>query len=85
MGSSSHQFIPDKYFKNKLNMPLSLHGEMGHQTFVMLSQLVALDNKKVRDNAKLVFIISPGWFNNGYEEGTHIDKFLKYIHYLSFP
>ena len=76
---TDHKYIPVNFFNKILHMPLSQNGHAGHQDFVILSQLAALSNKKVRENARVVVFLSPGWFTGRYSKGTAIPNFLEYM------
>jgi len=75
-----HKFIPQNYFNKDLKLPLSVNGHAGHQNFAIMSQLATYSNKKVRQNARVVIFLSPGWFNGSYAKGTTIDNFLEYMY-----
>ncbi|MCG3681062.1 D-alanyl-lipoteichoic acid biosynthesis protein DltD [Aliarcobacter butzleri] len=74
------RFLPQKFFNNELNIPLRVQGNEGHQTFVIMSQLAALDNQIVRDNARIAVLLSPSWFTGSNENGLTIPKFLEYMY-----
>ncbi|PUE64526.1 D-alanyl-lipoteichoic acid biosynthesis protein DltD [Arcobacter lacus] len=74
------RFLPQKFFNNELNIPLRVQGNEGHQTFVIMSQLAALDNQVVRDNARIAILLSPSWFTGSNENGLTIPKFLEYMY-----
>ncbi|MCT7908846.1 D-alanyl-lipoteichoic acid biosynthesis protein DltD [Arcobacter lacus] len=74
------RFLPQKFFNNELNIPLRVQGNEGHQTFVIMSQLAALDNQVVRDNARIAVLLSPSWFTGSNENGLTIPKFLEYMY-----
>ncbi|MFW3412078.1 D-alanyl-lipoteichoic acid biosynthesis protein DltD [Aliarcobacter butzleri] len=74
------RFLPQKFFNNELNIPLRVQGNEGHQTFVIMSQLAALDNQIVRDNARIAVLLSPSWFTGSNENGLTMPKFLEYMY-----
>ncbi|KLD97209.1 D-alanyl-lipoteichoic acid biosynthesis protein DltD [Aliarcobacter butzleri] len=74
------RFLPQKFFNSELNIPLRIQGNEGHQTFVIMSQLAALDNQIVRDNARIAVLLSPSWFTGSNENGLTIPKFLEYMY-----
>ena len=74
----NQKFTPQNFFSN-LQIPLRVQGNEGHQEFAILSQLAAFDNKKVQENARVVILLSPGWFT-GSNNGTKIPKFLEYMY-----
>ncbi|MCT7547372.1 D-alanyl-lipoteichoic acid biosynthesis protein DltD [Aliarcobacter butzleri] len=74
------RFLPQKFFNNELNIPLRVQGNEGHQTFVIMSQLAALDNETIRNNARIVVLLSPSWFTGSNENGLTMPKFLEYMY-----
>jgi D-alanine transfer protein len=76
----SHKFIPQNYFNKDLKMPLRVNGHAGHQNFAIMSQLATCSNKYVRENARVVIFLSPGWFHGGYSQGTSLPNFLEYMY-----
>ncbi len=74
------RFLPQKFFNNELNIPLSAQGNEGHQTFVIMSQLAALDNQTIRNNARIAILLSPSWFTGSNENGLTMPKFLEYMY-----
>lgn len=76
----NQRFLPQKFFNNELNIPLRVQGNEGHQTFVIMSQLAALDNQIVRDNARIAILLSPSWFTGSNENGLTMPKFLEYMY-----
>lgn len=75
----NQKFLPQNFFNNDLKIPLRVQGNEGHQSFVILSQLAAFDNKKVRQNAKVVVMLSPSWFTGSSDNGLTMAKFLEYM------
>ena len=75
----NQKFLPQNFFNNDLKIPLRVQGNEGHQSFVILSQLAAFDNKKVRENAKVVVLLSPSWFTGSSDNGLTMAKFLEYM------
>lgn len=67
-----YTFIP-KHFKN-----IQVHGfgHAGNQCLSIFSQLLA--NSSRLANSKIVFIISPGWFESKPTKGTSSEIFLEY-------
>ena len=76
----NQRFLPQNYFNNVLNLPLRAQGNEGQQTFVIMAQLAACDNDIVRENAKVVVLLSPSWFTGGNENGLTMPKFLEYMY-----
>ncbi|MDK2063686.1 D-alanyl-lipoteichoic acid biosynthesis protein DltD [Aliarcobacter butzleri] len=74
------RFLPQKFFNNELNIPLRAQGNEGHQTFVIMSQLAALDNETIRNNARIAILLSPSWFTGSNENGLTMPKFLEYMY-----
>ncbi|MDH5720932.1 MAG: D-alanyl-lipoteichoic acid biosynthesis protein DltD [Spirochaetia bacterium] len=67
---------PHIFFNKELGIPVNAIGGGGHQSLIMLAELSSLYNEILLNNARLVFLISPGWFNT---EGTNIKRFTDYI------
>lgn len=78
--SNNLKFIPQNYFNNDLKIPLRIQGNEGHQEFAILSQLAAYDNDNVKENARLVILLSPSWFTGTNDNGTKISKFLEFMY-----
>ena len=76
----NQKFLPQNYFKNDLKLPLRVQGNEGQQSFAIMSQLAACDNELVRDNAKVVVLLSPSWFTGSYDNGLKMPKFLEYMY-----
>lgn len=76
----NQRFLPQKYFNNELNIPLRTQGNEGQQTFVIMAQLAALDNEIVRNNARIVVLLSPSWFTGSSDNGLTMPKFLEYMY-----
>ncbi|MEM5570786.1 D-alanyl-lipoteichoic acid biosynthesis protein DltD [Aliarcobacter butzleri] len=76
----NQRFLPQKFFNNELNIPLRVQGNEGHQTFVIMSQLAALDNQTIRNNAQIAILLSPSWFTGSNENGLTMPKFLEYMY-----
>lgn len=76
----NQRFLPQKFFNNELNIPLKVQGNEGHQTFVIMSQLAALDNETIRNNARIAILLSPSWFTGSNENGLTMPKFLEYMY-----
>ena len=75
----SHKYIPENFFNKTLKQPLISNGHAGHQSFAIMTQLAALSNKKVKENARVIVFLSPGWFEKPYAKGTNIASFLEYV------
>ncbi|MCW3105314.1 MAG: hypothetical protein JWO09_3754 [Bacteroidetes bacterium] len=67
-----YTFIPGHY----KNIRVQGFGHAGNQCFSIFSQLLA--NTSRLDQAKIVFIISPGWFESKPTKGTSSAIFLEY-------
>lgn len=67
-----YTFIPRHY----KNIRVQGFGHAGNQCFSIFSQLLA--NTSRLDSAKIVFIISPGWFESKPSKGTSSEIFLEY-------
>ena len=80
LGNKSHKFIPQNYFNKELNLPITVNGHAGHQSFAILSQLASYQNKKVINNARVVIFLSPGWFHHRWSKGTALESFLEYMY-----
>ena len=76
----NQKFLPQNYFNNDLKLPLRVQGDKGQQTFAIMSQLAACDNELVRDNAKVVILLSPSWFTGSSDNGLKMPKFLEYMY-----
>ena len=76
----NQKFLPQNYFNNDLKLPLRVQGNEGQQSFAIMSQLAACDNELVRDNAKVVVLLSPSWFTGSYDNGLKMPKFLEYMY-----
>lgn len=74
---NNQKFTPQNFF-NDLKIPFRVHGNQGHQEFIIMSQLAAYDNQKIRDNARVVIMLSPNWFNE--TTGSNISKFLEFMY-----
>jgi D-alanine transfer protein len=75
------KFNPKNYFNKDLKMPLSVIGNAGHQSFAIFSQLASYHNDKIKNNARVVIFLSPGWFHKHYAKGTEYSIFTKYVNY----
>ena len=76
----NQKFLPQNYFNNDLKLPLRAQGNEGQQSFAIMSQLAACDNELVRDNAKVVILLSPSWFTGSSDNGLKMPKFLEYMY-----
>ena len=64
-------FIPRNTGFNSLAI-----GHAGNQCFSVFSQLAAFN--KFLNDAKIVIIVSPGWFTGSYAYGTSVESFLEF-------
>ena len=78
--SSNLKFIPQNYFNNDLKIPLRVQGNEGHQDFAILSQLAAYDNDTIKENSRIVILLSPSWFTGNSDNGTKVSKFLEFMY-----
>lgn len=78
--NTKQKFIPQNFFNNDLKIPLRVQGNEGHLDFVIMSQLAAYDNETVRNNARVVIMLSPTWFTEAGDKGTRIPKFLEFMY-----
>ena len=76
----NQKFLPQNYFNNDLKLPLRIQGNEGQQTFAILSQLAAYHGETIKENAKVVILLSPSWFTGSYNNGTTIPKFLEFMY-----
>ena len=76
----NQKFLPQNYFNNDLNLPLRVQGNEGQQDFVIMAQLAACDNDIVRQNARVVVLLSPSWFTGSNDNGLIMPKFLEYMY-----
>ena len=74
------KYLPQNFFNNDLNIPLRVQGNEGHQTFAILSQLATYDNDTLKENARIVILVSPSWFTGTNDNGTKISKFLEFMY-----
>jgi D-alanine transfer protein len=74
------KFLPQNHFNNELKFPLRAQGNEGQQDFAIMSQLAACDNEKVRQNARVVVLLSPSWFSGSSDNGLTMPKFLEYMY-----
>ena len=75
----NQKFLPQNYFNNDLKLPLRVQGNEGQQSLVILSQLAAYHGELIKENAKVVILLSPSWFSGSYNNGTTIPKFLEFM------
>lgn len=68
--------IPYRFFNEQLGYPLLAFGQGGHQCYNIFSSLGAMSEHL--PNARLVIVLSTGWFAGSSAEGTSTDMFLKY-------
>ncbi len=76
----NQKFLPQNYFNNDLNLPLRIQGNEGQQSFAILSQLAAYHGELIKENAKVVILLSPSWFSGTNNNGTIIPKFLEFMY-----
>ena len=76
----NQKFLPQNYFNNDLKLPLRIQGNEGQQSFAILSQLVAYHGELIKENAKVVILLSPSWFTGSNNNGTTIPKFLEFMY-----
>jgi D-alanine transfer protein len=76
----NQKFLPQNFFNNDLNLPLRVQGNEGQQDFVIMAQLAACDNDVVRQNARVVVLLSPSWFTGASDNGLTMPKFLEYMY-----
>lgn len=76
----NQKFLPQNFFNNDLNLPLRVQGNEGQQDFVIMAQLAACDNDIVRQNARVVVLLSPSWFTGSNDNGLIMPKFLEYMY-----
>lgn len=74
------KFLPQNYFNNDLKIPLRVQGNEGQQTLAIMSQLAACDNQIVRENARVVVLLSPSWFTGSSDNGLTMPKFLEFMY-----
>lgn len=75
-GKDIDRIKPHHFIEDHSNLKLLSIGHAGNQCFSIFSQLLA--NHDRLKGSKIVIIISPGWFTNGYEKGTSIQSFFEY-------
>ena len=78
--STNLKFIPQNYFNNDLKIPLRVQGNEGHQGFAILSQLATYDNDNVKENSRIVILLSPSWYTGNSDNGTKVSKFLEFMY-----
>ena len=76
----NQKFLPQNYFNNDLKLPLRTQGNEGQQSFAILAQLAAYHGELIKENAKIVILLSPSWFTGSYNNGTTIPKFLEFMY-----
>ena len=76
----NQKFLPQNYFNNDLKLPLRIQGNEGQQSFAILSQLAAYHGELIKENAKVVILLSPSWFTGSNNNGTTIPKFLEFMY-----
>ncbi len=76
----NQKFLPQNYFNNDLKLPLRTQGNEGQQSFAILAQLAAYHGELIKENAKVVILLSPSWFTGSYNNGTTIPKFLEFMY-----
>ena len=78
--STNLKFMSQNYFNNDLKIPLRIQGNEGHQDFAILSQLATYDNDNIKENARVVILLSPSWFTGTSDNGTKTSKFLEFMY-----
>jgi D-alanine transfer protein len=73
----NQRFLPQNYFNHELKQPIRAQGNEGQQSFAIFSQLVACENDRVKENARVVILLSPSWFTGKEDNGTKIPKILR--------
>jgi D-alanine transfer protein len=68
--------VPYRFIKKHFRTQVKAVGHAGNQCFSMFSQLLA--NSDRLPDARIVFIISPGWFESKNALGTSSEVFLEY-------
>lgn len=76
----NQRFLPQNFFNNELQQPIKVQGNEGQQSFAIFSQLAACENDRVKENAKVVILLSPSWFTGKEDNGTKIPKFLEFMY-----
>ena len=76
----NQRFLPQNFFNNELKQPIKTQGNEGQQSFAIFSQLAACENDRVKENAKVVILLSPSWFTGKEDNGTKIPKFLEFMY-----
>ncbi len=76
----NQKFLPQNYFNNDLKLSLRTQGNEGQQSFAILAQLAAYHGELIKENAKVVILLSPSWFSGSYNNGTTIPKFLEFMY-----
>lgn len=76
----NQKFLPQNYFNNDLKLPLRIQGNEGQQSFAILSQLAAYHGELIKENAKVVILLSPSWFSGNNNNGTTLAKFLEFMY-----
>jgi poly-D-alanine transfer protein DltD len=68
--------VPYRFITKNFNTPVKAIGHAGNQCFSMFCQLLA--NTERLAHSRIVFIISPGWFESKNALGTSSEVFLEY-------
>jgi poly-D-alanine transfer protein DltD len=68
--------MPNSFINRHFNANVLSVGSAGNQCFSIYAQLLA--NEEKLNNAQIVMVISPLWFEANYAKGTNPDKFLEF-------
>jgi poly-D-alanine transfer protein DltD len=68
--------LPHLFLTKNFNSNVISYGSAGNQCLSILCQLIA--KEKELKSKKIVFIISPGWFESKFAKGTSSEVFLNY-------
>ncbi len=75
LSAQSDKYIANKFLTDSMQIPCVAFGKAGNQCFNIFCQLLSF-NKDLK-NARVVIVLSPGWFD-GYTDGTSAELFLLY-------
>jgi len=68
--------LPHLFLTDNFNANIISYGSAGNQCLSILCQLIAKED--ILKNKKIVFIISPGWFESKFAKGSSSEVLLKY-------
>lgn len=74
--TNNTEAIPYNFISDRFKTKVIGIGHAGNQCFSIYSQLLANENRL--ENAPIVIILSPGWFNSGSSHGTPTSSFLEF-------